>query len=159
MRLSKIVFLAAMAPLTAAAQTPAPLPQSDDQTTQMKSDTSDRASQDRRLGIAVIALNSELRTHFGAPADGGLLVAKVEPGSPAEKAGIRVGDVLTTINSQKVSSAADITSQMGKLDTSKALVILVIRDHAEQTLKTNLAEPSSSNEDRDSTDQPTPSGR
>src|SRR5262245_50302044 len=54
------------------------------------------------LGVGLTDLTPELRTHFGAPEDAGVMVSKVEPGSPADKAGIKVGDVLASIDGKEV---------------------------------------------------------
>jgi membrane-associated protease RseP (regulator of RpoE activity) len=54
------------------------------------------------LGVQVLPLTRELRAHFGAPEDSGVLVAKVEEGSPAADAGIQVGDVLTSIEGNAI---------------------------------------------------------
>ena len=45
-----------------------------------------------RLGVMVMSLTPELRKHLGAAEDRGVLVAHVEPGTPAASAGIAVGD-------------------------------------------------------------------
>src|SRR4051812_40154999 len=58
-----------------------------------------------RLGVMVMGLTPELRAYFGAPKDAGLLVARVQPKSPASRAGIQVGDVLTTVAGTKVQGA------------------------------------------------------
>jgi hypothetical protein len=54
------------------------------------------------LGVQVLPLTRELRAHFGAPEDSGVLVAKVEEASPAAEAGIQVGDVLTSIDGNQI---------------------------------------------------------
>jgi S1-C subfamily serine protease len=51
-----------------------------------------------RLGVMVMSLTPELRKHFGAPDDRGVLVAHVEPDTPAAKAGVEVGDVIAPIS-------------------------------------------------------------
>ena len=48
-----------------------------------------------RLGVMVLGLTPELREHFRAPSDRGVMIARVEPKSVAETAGLAVGDVLT----------------------------------------------------------------
>src|SRR5579871_5943521 len=51
-----------------------------------------------RLGVMVMGLTPELRKHFGAPDDRGVLVAHVESGTPAATAGIEVGDVIVEVH-------------------------------------------------------------
>ena len=55
------------------------------------------------LGVQVLGLTPELRAHFGAPEDAGVLVSKVEEGSPAADAGIQVGDVLTAVDGKPIA--------------------------------------------------------
>ncbi|HEY0510785.1 MAG TPA: PDZ domain-containing protein, partial [Thermoanaerobaculia bacterium] len=62
------------------------------------------------LGIGLTELTPELRTHFGVPEEAGVMVSKVEPGSPAEKAGIKVGDILTRVDGNAIKSSWDITA-------------------------------------------------
>src|SRR5262245_342061 len=57
-------------------------------------DDDEDAERGPRMGVELLELTPELRVFFGAPEDSGLLVSRVESGSPAERAGIRVGDVI-----------------------------------------------------------------
>lgn len=57
------------------------------------------------LGVELTELTPELRTHFGAPEGAGVLVAKVVEDSPAARAGIRVGDILSAVDGEEVASA------------------------------------------------------
>jgi hypothetical protein len=57
------------------------------------------------LGVQLLNLTPELRSHFGVTEDAGVMVAKVEPGSPAEQAGLRVGDILTEVDSNPIESS------------------------------------------------------
>ena len=53
------------------------------------------------LGIGLTDLTPELRAHFGVPEASGVMVSKVEPGSPAEKAGLQPKDRIRRIDAQK----------------------------------------------------------
>ncbi|HEY6174925.1 MAG TPA: PDZ domain-containing protein [Kofleriaceae bacterium] len=61
-----------------------------------------------RLGVMVMALTPELRRFFGITSDRGVLIARVEPGSAAARAGIQVGDVLTRVANQPVRTGDDV---------------------------------------------------
>src|SRR5689334_13182434 len=61
-----------------------------------------------RLGVTVMSLTPDLRHYFGTPEDRGLLVAHVEPGSPAAAASLRAGDVITAVKSHAVGSVEDV---------------------------------------------------
>lgn len=60
------------------------------------------------LGVSVRPLNSDLRRHFGAPAESGVLVASVEPNSPADRVGLEVGDVIVAVDGRSVHSVATL---------------------------------------------------
>ncbi|MDB4957905.1 MAG: peptidase [Myxococcales bacterium] len=66
------------------------------------------------LGIAITPLTNDLRNYYGAPSDRGVLVAHVEPGSMADRAGLRVGDILLDISGQPVNRADDVVSALGR---------------------------------------------
>src|SRR5712664_4450721 len=55
-----------------------------------------------RLGIDAEDLSGQLGTFFGAPDGEGILVRDVNSGSPAEKAGVKAGDVITSLNAERI---------------------------------------------------------
>ena len=61
-----------------------------------------------RLGIRTIALTDQLAEYFGVPGKKGVLIIEVEKGSPAERAGLRAGDVITEVNDEKIDSPMDL---------------------------------------------------
>ncbi|HSS51293.1 MAG TPA: PDZ domain-containing protein [Thermoanaerobaculia bacterium] len=86
------------------------------------------------LGVALLDLTPELRTHFGVPEESGVMVAKVEPGSPAEKAGIKVGDVLTLIDGKAMKSTWDVMGKVRTYDNNQQVPIEVWRNGKAQTV-------------------------
>jgi membrane-associated protease RseP (regulator of RpoE activity) len=86
------------------------------------------------LGVALLDLTPELRTHFGVPEDSGVMVAKVEPGSPAEKAGVKVGDILTLIDGKAMKSSWDVMGKMRSYDNSQQVPIEIWRNGKAQTV-------------------------
>lgn len=93
-----------------------------------------------RLGLMLMGLTPELRTHFGATSNDGILVARVEPGSPAAKAGVRVGDVLTAANHQAVDDADDIRGAIAGAKKGETVELGLVRDHKPVTLKVTLTD-------------------
>jgi S1-C subfamily serine protease len=93
-----------------------------------------------RLGLMLMGLTPELRTHFGATSNAGVLVAHVEVDSPAAKAGVRVGDVLTKTNAQSVDDASDIRAAISSAKKGDTVELAVIRDHKPLTLEVVLAD-------------------
>lgn len=61
------------------------------------------------LGVELMPLTSELRAHFGVPADRGVMVARVVEDSPAARAGLEVGDVIAGVEGKGVESPWDLT--------------------------------------------------
>jgi membrane-associated protease RseP (regulator of RpoE activity) len=92
------------------------------------------------LGVALADLTPELRSHFGVPEEAGVMVAKVEPGSPAEKAGIRVGDILTRIDGGAIKSSWDVTGKIRKLDDGQQIPIEVWRNGKAQNVTVAIVE-------------------
>ncbi|MBX3159015.1 MAG: PDZ domain-containing protein [Deltaproteobacteria bacterium] len=96
-----------------------------------------------RLGVVVTELSPELRQHFGAPEDRGVLVARVSPGSMAERAGIRVGDVIVEVRGTPVSSGEDVRQALRRSTPGAGIPTKVVRDGHPITLdaKRTVAPP------------------
>lgn len=61
------------------------------------------------LGVHIQSMKSDLAAYFGVKKDGGALVTDVDKESPAEKAGLKSGDVIVKIEKDKIKSAADVS--------------------------------------------------
>jgi S1-C subfamily serine protease len=60
------------------------------------------------LGVSFQEITPELAAHFGGSFDGGALINSVIPRGPADKAGLRAGDVITAIGDQKIQEGHDL---------------------------------------------------
>lgn len=89
-----------------------------------------------RLGVTVQELSSELADYFGAPS-GGALVSSVAKGSVAEKAGLKAGDVITSVNGDRVRDGDDLIRELE--DASGELSLGVVRDKKEITVKATIS--------------------
>jgi len=91
----------------------------------------DEPSGHGQLGLALAPLTPDAREQLQVP-EGmeGVLVRAVRPGSPAEEAGLRPGDVIVGVGNQKVNSAADATKAIGSALGGKnhAVALRVLRD-------------------------------
>jgi serine protease Do len=65
-----------------------------------------------RLGIDAEDLSGQLGSFFGAPDGEGILVRSVNSGSPAEKAGVKAGDVITSLNGERIRSVGDLRQKL-----------------------------------------------
>lgn len=88
-----------------------------------------------RLGVEVLDLTPELREHFGAPADRGVLVARVASGSAAERAGLQVGDVVVRVGDRPVESPWDLIRGVAAVPAGEELALEVLRGAATVPLR------------------------
>src|SRR5712671_6698787 len=95
-----------------------------------------------RLGIDAEDLSGQLGAFFGAPDGEGILVREVNSGSPAEKAGVKAGDVITSLNGERIRSVGELREKLsGKRDEKDRTVKLgVLRNKNAMTLTVELPE-------------------
>jgi serine protease Do len=91
-----------------------------------------------RLGVMVQELGEQLRDHFGA--SNGVLVASVSPESAAARAGLKAGDVITTVAGKKVETTDDLVRGVRAADDGAEVEIGIVRDKKGQTLKVKLSD-------------------
>lgn len=96
-----------------------------------------------RLGVSVQDLSAPLAASFGLPGPNGALVSSVAPGSAAARAGLKAGDVITSMNGQVVQVAGDVSSRIGLMRPGDKLTMGLWRDKARSELSVALgrAEP------------------
>ena len=78
------------------------------------------------LKLTVTPLDAQTRETLGID-KGGVLVASVEEGGPAQRAGIRKDDVISTIDNRPVDSASDVEMVLSELGERKSVAVLVHR--------------------------------
>lgn len=93
-----------------------------------------------RLGIAIQNLSSELAQAFDIPSNKGVVIANVDDGSPASKAGIEIGDVLIEVNGREVANATDLRNIIGMLRVGVDVDLKIIRDGNEKTVTATIKE-------------------
>lgn len=91
------------------------------------------------LGVGLTELSPELRAHFGAPEDAGVMVSSVEDGSPADKAGLKVGDIIASIDGKDVKSSWDLRAQVRELKEGEQVPVTVYRDGKAHNLSATIA--------------------
>ena len=98
-----------------------------------------------RLGIDAEDLNGQLGTFFGAPDGEGILVREVNPGSAAEKAGMKAGDVITSVNGERVRTVGDLREKLAAKrdakDKGQTVKLGVLRNKSEVSLTVELPAP------------------
>jgi len=92
------------------------------------------------LGVELSELTPELRAHFGAPESAGVMVARVAAGSPAEKVGLKVGDIITSLDGKPVESSWDVRARVRPLAEGTAVPLAVWRNGKIQELTATVAQ-------------------
>jgi serine protease Do len=86
----------------------------------------------RRIGVSTQTLTKQLADYFGAK-DGGVLITSVTENSPATKAGLKAGDVITAIDGEKVDSSGDVSRVINKKQEGE-VSLTILRDHNTRTV-------------------------
>ena len=86
----------------------------------------------RRIGVSTQTLTKQLADYFGAK-DGGVLITSVTENSPAAKAGLKAGDVITAIDGEKVDSSGDVSRVINKKQEGE-VSLTILRDHNTRTV-------------------------
>jgi serine protease Do len=93
-----------------------------------------------RLGIAIQGLDKDLAQSFGLPDERGALVAQVELGSAADKAGMKAGDVVLGIDGQRIGDAGELPRIIGDKRPGTRVRLEVWRDGRSRELVATLSE-------------------
>jgi hypothetical protein len=80
------------------------------------------------LGVELNELSPELRAHFGVPDDVGVMVSKVVPDSPAAKAGIMVGDIISAVDGDDIPSAGKLAREIRSREEGETVDLEIWRD-------------------------------
>jgi serine protease Do len=93
------------------------------------------------LGINAEDLSGQLGAYFGAPDGVGVLVREVRAGTPAEKAGLKAGDVITNVDAKPVGSLSELRQQLRDKSDQKAVSLGIVRKGSEMSLSVTMEKP------------------
>ncbi len=79
------------------------------------------------LGVHVTDITPALREHFGAPSNAGVLVARVSDESAAAKAGVKVGDVIVSVQGESIDTSGDLIRAIASHKPGAKIRVDVIR--------------------------------
>ena len=109
-----------------------------------------------RLGVTAQSMTADMADSLRLPSVRGALVSAVEPGSPAERAGIEQGDVILEVDGRPVDDSNALRNEIAGMKPGSTAKVTVLRDGARKTLDATLTELPSSKE-ADARDEGTPS--
>jgi len=92
------------------------------------------------LGVLIQDVTRELAESFGMDKPRGALVAKVLPGSPAEKAGIEVGDIVTKFDGKEIVRSTNLPPLVGISPVGKKMDVEILRKGKVKKLRVKLGE-------------------
>jgi serine protease DegQ len=90
------------------------------------------------LGVSIQNLTPVLAEAMGIKVSTGALVSQVMRGSPAEKAGIKSGDVITELDGNPITSSGDLRNAIGQKAPGTSVRLTLLRDGKEQTVTATL---------------------
>jgi serine protease Do len=97
------------------------------------------------LGIEAEDLTGQLGAYFGAPGDSGVLVRSVRAGTPAQRAGLRAGDVIVSLDSKPVKSVSQLRDQLQEKRDQKNVALGVLRKGSELHVSVDIEQPKPEN--------------
>jgi serine protease Do len=92
------------------------------------------------LGVTIQSVDADLASSLNLPAARGAIVTSVTVGGPAERAGIKRGDVVTAINNQPVIDSNSLRNQIASMKPGSTATVTVARNGRDQNLQVALAE-------------------
>ncbi len=92
------------------------------------------------IGVQVQNVTPELAKSFGMTEPKGALVAEVNPGSPAEKAGIHRGDIITDYNGHPIHEMNELPRLVAATPPNSKATLKILRDGKEKTLNITITE-------------------
>ncbi|RME34290.1 MAG: DegQ family serine endoprotease [Gammaproteobacteria bacterium] len=92
-----------------------------------------------KVGVLTQDLTPELARAFGLKRHHGVVIVEVEPGSPAEEAGLQPGDIVVAVNGRKVRNGADVRNFVGLQRVGSEVTFEILRDGKRLEKKVKLA--------------------
>ena len=92
------------------------------------------------LGVQIQPVTEEVADSLGLKAPAGALVAEPQPGSPAAAAGLKPGDVITSVDGVEIKDPRDLARRIAALGPNKSVDLRLIRDGKEHSIHLKLGQ-------------------
>jgi serine protease Do/serine protease DegQ len=99
------------------------------------------------LGVNIETIDPESAAALGAEVESGALISAIEPGSAAEKAGLRVDDIITKVNNKKINNSRELMNAIGLKGSGEEVDIEYVRGGSSQNVSATLGERTVSRSD------------
>ncbi len=93
-----------------------------------------------QLGVTVQPVTSELAVSLGMNEAKGVIISSVQPGSGADKAGLRQRDVITSLNETPINDSNDLRNKVAGTQPGTQVTLTIMRENREQQVKVTLGE-------------------
>lgn len=93
-----------------------------------------------QLGVTGTELTSELAKNFGYDHNGGAFVNEVLKGGAADKAGVKSGDIITSVNGKRISSFGELRAKIATIGAGNKVTLGIFRDGKNMELTVTLAD-------------------
>ncbi|HKK14822.1 MAG TPA: DegQ family serine endoprotease [Gammaproteobacteria bacterium] len=106
------------------------------------------------LGVYIQPVTQNLAQAFGMNKPSGALVAKVEPDSPASRAGLKAGDVITAYNGHEIQQSSALPPLVANTPIGKTVPVKVLRDGSAKTVQVTIKELKPKEQSQQASTQP-----
>lgn len=86
------------------------------------------------IGVSIQPVTKDLADSFGLAAEKGALVSEIFPDSPAEKGGVKSGDIIIAFDGKEIKEMNDLPRLVAATATGKSIAVKVVRDGKEESL-------------------------
>src|SRR3989304_2666804 len=93
------------------------------------------------LGVGIQELTEELAPQFGVKPEEGVLVGNVMPGSPAERGGLKTGDIIQEFNGAKVANVRQLQREVAQTPVGSQARVKVLREKQSVEVTIVLGQP------------------
>jgi S1-C subfamily serine protease len=90
------------------------------------------------VGVGVQDMTREIAESFKLPATGGVLITQIERGGPAEKGGVKLGDVLLAVNGKPVVDSTGMLNMISALQPGDSAKLKIFRNQSESELTVTI---------------------
>ncbi len=93
------------------------------------------------LGITVQDLTPQMAMRLGIPSEEGVLVTGVQFGSPAQKGGLQQGDVILSLNGEKIPNSEALRNEIAQRSPGTPVQLAIIRDRSPKKIEIAVGTP------------------